>query len=361
MRSSRSAVSQTRAVWILAVLATLAFVRFAMELLVPIVVGVLISLALEPIVGWLERRRVPRLAGTLLVMGTLVGAAGLGVYSLRDDVVSAVEALPDTARRIREMVTEQFAGGTLERASQELRGEAPQPASASGSGQRPSGSVPATPAPAEAAASVLPVIGQSVFAVLGHITVVGFLVFFLLASGPRSTERVIAMADSPEQGATIGRILRDIFGQLERFLLVQASTAALVALSTWAVLAWVGMQQALLWGVLAGLFNTIPYFGPVVVSGGLFAVGLVQGGATTGLQTAGAALLITSLEGWLLTPVLMGKAERMNVLSVFIGVLLWTWLWGAWGTLLAVPMLAVLKSVADRVEGMKPLRRLMAA
>ncbi len=57
---------------------------------------------------------------------------------------------------------------------------------------------------------------------------------------------------------------------------------------------------------------------------------------------------------------LMGRAERMNVLSVFVGLLLWTWLWGAWGTLLAVPMLAVMKSVADRVEGLKPVGRLMA-
>jgi predicted PurR-regulated permease PerM len=74
----------------------------------------------------------------------------------------------------------------------------------------------------------------------------------------------------------------------------------------------------------------------------------------------GAALLITSLEGWLLTPALMGKAERMSALVVFLGVLLWTWMWGGWGTLLAVPMLAIVKSVADHVERLKPIGRLMA-
>jgi predicted PurR-regulated permease PerM len=109
------------------------------------------------------------------------------------------------------------------------------------------------------------------------------------------------------------------------------------------------------------VFNSIPYFGPAIVSGGLFAVGLAQGGGLTqALQMAGAAILITSLEGWLITPALMGKAERMSALAVFLGLLVWTWVWGGWGTVLAVPMLVVIKSVADHVERLRPLGRLMA-
>jgi hypothetical protein len=83
-------------------------------------------------------------------------------------------------------------------------------------------------------------------------------------------------------------------------------------------------------GDARGHFNSIPYFGPVVVAGGLFLVGLVQGGGfTAALQMSGAAIVITSLEGWLLTPPLMGKVERMNALTVFVGLLVWTWVWDA--------------------------------
>jgi predicted PurR-regulated permease PerM len=122
-----------------------------------------------------------------------------------------------------------------------------------------------------------------------------------------------------------------------------------------------GVPQAPLWAVLAGVFNSIPYFGPIIVSGGLLAVGLVQSGdMVRALTMAGAALAITSLEGWLLEPPLMGKAERMHVVVVFLGVLLWTWIWGAWGTILAVPMLVIVKSVADHIESLKPVSRLMA-
>jgi predicted PurR-regulated permease PerM len=134
-----------------------------------------------------------------------------------------------------------------------------------------------------------------------------------------------------------------------------------VGAATWAVLAWMGVRHAATWGILAGVFNSIPYFGPIVVSGGLFLVGMIQGGGMTqALQMSGVAILITSLEGWLLTPALMGKAERMSALAVFLGVLLWTWIWGPWGTVLAVPMLVVVKSVADHVPPLRPIGRLMA-
>ena len=160
----------------------------------------------------------------------------------------------------------------------------------------------------------------------------------------------------------ISGILRDINIQIQRFLFVQLVTATIVAVATWAVLAWMDVANAAVGGLLAGAFNSVPYFGPVFVSGGLFLVGMVQSGDTSqAIRMATAALAITALEGWVLTPPMMGRAERMNVIAVFIGLLLWTWLWGAWGTLLAVPMLAVTKSVADHVPGLRPLARLMAS
>jgi predicted PurR-regulated permease PerM len=156
-------------------------------------------------------------------------------------------------------------------------------------------------------------------------------------------------------------IIDDITARIQRFLLVRIVTSAIVAVATWLMLAWMGVAQAAVWGILAGAFNSIPYFGPILVSGGLLLVGLGQtGDLVRALWIAAAALAITSLEGWLLTPPLLGKAERMHVVVVFLGVLLWTWIWGAWGTLLAVPMLVVVKSVADHVESLKPIGRLMA-
>lgn len=349
------AASQTRALWLIASLAALWALRLAADLLIPIVLGILASLALEPVVAWLVRRGLPRLAATTFVLLVLVGSSALAVYATRDRIVSGVQALPQALREAQQMLQERLeaAGlsGAPENAGQTPGRETTPPSTSPGQ---------ALPNAMSGAAAAAQRAAQSLLALTGNLMVILFLMFFLLQAGPTTSRRLVAMARSDERRRTVAVILDEVNAQVQRFLFVRLLTSAVVAAATWGVLAWMDAPNAMVWGLLAGLVNSIPYFGPVIVSGGLFVVGAVQSNARDGLEMAGAALLITSLEGWLLTPPLMGRAERMNVLSVFIGLLVWTWLWGAWGTLLAVPLLAVMKSVADHVEGLKPIGRLMA-
>jgi predicted PurR-regulated permease PerM len=321
----------------LAVIAVLLFLREAATFLIPIVLAVLISYTLEPIVAWLDRHGVPRAAGTALVVVLLVAGLGWVGYTLRHEGQRVLESLPHVAQRVREFVVDAIANVGV-------------PAR-----RQAGGGLNVTTTVAQWAA-------QSLFALAGHTMVIVFLVFFLLIAGPHVRNRVVEIAGPGREGRrTAAEIIDDINRQIQRFLLVRLATAIAVALLTWVVLAWMGVANAAIWGILAGAFNSIPYFGPVIVSGGLLVVGLVQnGGLMQALQMSGAALAITSLEGWLLTPPLMGKAERMSALAVFVGLLLWTWLWGAWGTILAVPMLVLLKSVADHIEPLNPIGRLMA-
>ena len=92
------------------------------------------------------------------------------------------------------------------------------------------------------------------------------------------------------------------------------------------------------------------------MTAGLSVVGYLQFG-TIGMSAAvaGVSLLITTLEGWLLTPVLMGRASSMNQVAVFAGLLFWSWVWGIWGMLLAVPMMMVVKVICDHVEPLQPV------
>jgi predicted PurR-regulated permease PerM len=281
---------------------------------------------------------------------------------LRDDALQVIEALPEVARRARELVSAQGSGPAervrqaaeeLQRSSQDQRPDE-RTGNASDQPQKPAGVSTTIEWVQRGVGSVL--------ALAGHITVIIFLVFFLLISGGHFKRRIIDIAGPQlERRRITATIIDDINGQIQRFLLVRVATAGVVAVATWGVLAWMGVRQAAVWGILAGVFNSIPYFGPVIVSGGLLLVGLVQSGdAVQALKISAAALVITALEGWLLTPPLLGKAERMHVVVVFLGVLLWTWIWGAWGTILAVPMLVVVKAVADHLESLKPVSRLMA-
>jgi len=327
--------SATVPLWILAVVAVLWFLQTARSLFIPIALGVLVSYALEPVVGWLERRRVPRMLGAGLVMLVLLALGSLAVYALYDEAIDLIETLPQTLEQARERLLSQLG---LSPDSAQKAGDA-----LAASGGERSG-------------------GGALFSLAGHAVVVFFLVFFLLISGHLVRDRLLEIAGpDAERRRTTAVIITEINTQIQRYLVVLLLTAILVGATTWAVLSWFQVKDAALWGMLAGIFNSIPYFGPVIVSGGLFVVGFADGGGLTqALQMSGAALVITSLEGWLVTPALMGKAERMNVLAVFVGLLLWIQLWGELGTILAVPMLVVIKSVADHVDTLKPLGRLMA-
>jgi predicted PurR-regulated permease PerM len=96
------------------------------------------------------------------------------------------------------------------------------------------------------------------------------------------------------------------------------------------------------------------------VSGGLSIVAFLQFGTPSmTLVVAGISLAITSLEGWLLTPMLMGKIASMNRVAVFVGLLFWSWAWGVWGMLLAVPVMMSIKAVCDHVEELKPVGRFL--
>jgi predicted PurR-regulated permease PerM len=257
---------------------------------------------------------------------------------LRDEATQAAQAVPQLVERARQVITP---------------GNDP-------ANPPPHGSSGSVPVPAGLLGAIQTVAG-SVFTFAGNVTVVFFLCFFLL-TGHHFKGRILEIigpdVDRRRQFTTI---INDVNAQIQRFLVVRLITATVVGALTWLALVWMGVANAGVWGLLAGTFNSIPYFGPIVVSGGLFLVGLVQdGGMAQALQMAGVALLITTLEGWLLTPLLLGKAENMNALTVFVGLLVWTWIWGAWGTILAVPMLVIAKAVADHTPSLKPFGRLMA-
>ena len=329
------------------------FLRAARTVLIPIALAVLISYALEPVVAWLERRRVHRLVGSATVLLLVLAGITGGTYALKDDATRVVQALPKAAERARALLTSQLGSST------EALGQV------SGAlGHEPSSSREPKPTgtSGQVAGSVLERAVSATLAFAGHVVVIVFLVLFLLISGHHVRNRLVEITGPDvEDRRTTATIIDEINAHIQRYLVVLLFTGAVVGVSTWLVLAWIGVENAAMWGVLAGVFNSIPYFGPVVVSGGLFVVGIVQGGGISqALQMSGAAIVITSLEGWLLTPPLMGKVERMSALAVFIGLLLWTWIWGAWGTVLAVPMLVIIKSTADHVPQLRSLGRLMA-
>jgi predicted PurR-regulated permease PerM len=354
---------RSAALTVLAVLATILVLQYAQSMIIPIVLGLLISYAVEPVVARLTKWHVPRPLAAALVLLALTGGTGWLLYGLRSEAAAIVEQLPDAARRLREMVendrpTPAVAIQQVQKAATELEkaaSAAAPPPSANGV-QR----VQVEPAPFSVTDYVMwGSIG--VAAAIGQLVLILFLAYFLLASGDLYRRKLVKIVGpSLTKKKVTVQILSEIDRQIEMFLLVQVFTSTIVAVATWLAFRALGLNQAAVWGVLAGVFNSIPYFGPVLVTGGTAVVAFLQFGTINmAVVISGVSLVITSLEGFLLTPWLTSRASSMNAVAIFVGLLFWGWVWNVWGILLAVPMLMVLKSICDHVEDFKPVGELL--
>jgi len=363
--SIRAAVDvRSAALTVIAILAIMMVLRIAAAMVIPIVLGVLISYALEPIVVWMERHHLPRPISAAIVLAVLVAGSCWLVYSLRFEGQAIVEKLPQAARRVRHALENQRPTNT--RAIQQVQNAATELEKAATAAATPPPTPPGvTRVQVESApfnvTDYLLWGSIGLVAAMGQILLVLFLVFFLLASGDLYKRKLVKIVGPSLSRKKITlQILADIDRQIETFLLVEVFTSLLVAIATWLVFTWIGLEQAAVWGVLAGIFNSIPYFGPFVVAAGTAAVGLMQfGSIRMALLVSVLSLVITTVEGLLLTPWLTSRAMRMNAVAIFIGLLFWGWVWNIWGMLLAVPMLMVIKAICDRVEDFQQIGELL--
>lgn len=347
----------------LVVLATLACVfmlKWASAVFIPLVVGLLFSYGLSPVVDWLQRRRIPRALSAAVLVLSIVSGVGATAYSLSDDASELIASLPLAAEKLRNTLrtqqgkpdspleTVQKAAAQLEKAAEESTLSSPLARNV----QRVQIEKPKFDIKDHLWSGTM-----GLLAMLGQIGMVALITFFLLASGDTFRRKLVKLAGPTLSSKRITlQALNEIHDQIQRFMLVQLFTSALVGVLTWLCFMAVGLESAAVWGIAAGVLNLVPYLGNVIVTGGSALVGFLQFGTLEmALLIATISLVLNSIEGFLLTPWLTSRASKMNAVSIFVGVLAWGWLWGAWGLLLGVPILMVVKSICDRVDDLKPV------
>jgi predicted PurR-regulated permease PerM len=345
---------------VLAVCAGITMMRYAAPLLMPIVLSMMLFYMLDPIVDRLHRWRLPRFLASILVVFGVVGAVSLGAASLWPQIDSVLMKIPEGTQHLRRTIREnrRVQGDTaIERIQEAARAVD----SAAAEAAKPA---PATPGIARVevidqpwrVSDLLWTGGLGVVGIGGQAVTVLLLTIFLLYEDDSFKRALVAQMETKNNQRITVRILNDIARQIERFIWVQVATSVVVGVATWLTLWWLGIAEPMVWGVFAGLLNSVPYFGPFIVTVGLAIVGYLQFGTLQ--QTAlvaGAALAITSIEGMFLTPHLLSRAASLNHVAMFIAIAFWSWAWGVPGMLLAVPMLMVIKAVCDHVEGLKPI------
>ncbi|MES1265475.1 MAG: AI-2E family transporter, partial [Variovorax sp.] len=195
----------------------------------------------------------------------------------------------------------------------------------------------------------------------GQLTLVAFLTFFALGSGNTFRRKLVKITGPSLQKKKITvHVLDDITQHIERYLLVQILSSALVGVATGLAFWAMGLDNAAVWGIIAAVTNLIPYIGSVIVMGAAGLVAFLQfNSIQMTLLVGGTSLVIHTLVGNLLVPFLTSKTSRMNPLAVFVGVIFWGWLWGIWGLLLGIPIMMVAEAVCDHVEDLQPIGELL--
>ncbi len=352
---------------VLAVLASLWALKAASEVFIPILLAMTFSYALSPVVDRLERWRWPRALSAALLLTALVVGIGWTGYTLSDDATALVESLPTAAQKLREAVRPQR--GHTESTIDKVQRAASQLEQAAQEGA-------ASPAPTPRGVTRVTIERSrfdikdylwsgtlGVMASVGQAVVVLFITFFLLAAGSTFRRKLVKITGpSFAQKRITVQVLDEITAQIRVYLLVQLGTSVLVGLVTGLAFWAIGLERAAVWGVAAFVLNFVPYIGSIIIAVAAALMAFVQfSNPQTVLLVAGTVMLVHTISGNLLTPWLTSRTNRMNPIVVFIGVLGFGWLWGAWGLLLGVPVLTSIKAVCDRVDDLKPIGELMGA
>lgn len=327
-------------------LLALAFTLHAAQtLLIPILIAVFLSILFFPMVRRLARLRIPRALSAGLIVLALLGALGLGISMLAEP---AQEWISDAPRSIRQLKSETTAAKDKLKDIQELAEEVDELTTVEAGGrQRAQPVVVETPGTLQQVVGSMPVLGASVMVIV-------FLTFFILVSGDDLLLKLTRCGRTWGERRRIVTIARHIQAELSRYLATVTVINAALGASTAIVLYFLDVPNPLMWGTMVAIFNFAPYVGAVVSTLVLLVVGLTTfPDFTEALSVPLSFLFLTIVEGQLITPAVVGRNMTISPMMVLLSVVIWGWLWGIPGALMAVPILASFKSVCDHVPSLR--------
>lgn len=340
-------VRPSKAITGLFVIALLFALYLARQLLLPVVLALLFSFLLAPVMRGFRRLRVrPSIAAAIVVvvlMGILISAVG----ALSEPAAAWLDKAPQVFARLEDKLSpvKRIVGEVSQTAEkvQEF-------ASAEG-GRR-------------AVAVQDSTLRTMLFANAQNLlygAIVGiFMLYFILATRELFLFKLRKVLPSREDKEHAVEIAEAMEVEVSRYLftaaMIYTGLGAVVALAMWLL----GMPNPVLWGVMAGLLNFVPYIGPMVTLTVIAAVAVLTfDDLGRAMLVPAVFLLITSLEGQLITPLIMGRRLELNPLVIFFGIVFWGWLWGVPGALMAVPITVTLKIIFDRIPSLAAVGELL--
>jgi predicted PurR-regulated permease PerM len=339
---------------------------FGREIIIPIALAILLSFVLAPLVGLLQRARIPR--GLAVVSVVIIAFALLFAIGslLAAQLTQLAQDLPSYQSTITEKIQsfrETTAGrGTLERASgmlKDLSKELDKPkdaASALGAGARPKAAAPLTPVPVEVRQpdpSALESLQSLISPLLHPLATTGIIVIFvifILLQREDLRNRLIRLAGSHDLQRTTAA-LDDAASRLSRLFLIQLLVNGSFGVVIGTGLSLIGVPSAILWGILAAVLRFVPYIGAAIAAAFPLALSLaVDPTWSMLLWTLALFIVVEPIVGHVIEPMVYGHSTGLSPVAVVVSATFWTALWGPIGLVLATPLTVCLVVLGRHVE-----------
>ncbi len=337
---------------VLIVLGTIAFLYFARPVVLPVFLACVAGMALKPLIRWLSYGHIPPALSAAVLLCLLVAAIGAGFFELGRPALAWMNDAPAHMTELRQRVQRMFP--RVARFSQ-----AAEAVNNLGAAEAEQEKVTTVELKTSRVPSTFINWTGTFLAGVGETLV---LLYLLLASGDLFLQKLVHVMPTFREKKSAVEISREIQQNISNYLfsvsLINITLGVLVS----GGLYWLGVPNAVMWGMLAALLNFVPYFGPV---SGVILLGIV--GLLTfdtlwkGLLPPAWYLLLHLLEANLITPVLLGRRFTLNPVIIFVSLIFWTWLWGVPGALLSVPILVSIKVVCDRVPSLSHVSELLTS
>jgi predicted PurR-regulated permease PerM len=321
-------------------LALLAALYAAREIVLPIILAIILNLLLQPALRLLERLHVPRMLGALLLIALLFGTIVAFVTGMSGPASSWAAKLPEGVPRLQEHLN--FLRAPIEAVRQfwqQAQGYV------SGDSQPASST-----SPAFGAGLLLTIFSNTSAFAAGFLETV-LVLFFLLLSGDTFLRRLVEVlpnfSDKRQAVEISQHIEHDISAYLITITIMNAAVGLTTALAMWLC----GLGDPILWGAVAFLLNYVPILGPMIGVAMFTLAGLLTAKTLwLALLPAGLYFVIHLAEGEIITPTLLARRFTLNRVLVILALIFWYWMWGVPGAILAVPMLAITKIICDRIR-----------
>jgi predicted PurR-regulated permease PerM len=324
--------------WSLATLAAIGvgFVLYVgREVMLPVVAAFVVGIMLGPAAHRLESLHVPRWLAALLLVASVTLIVAFVILLILPRVSELTTGLPGIIASLKEKlhVFDGLIGGWRHFTAM--------------LGEPPGGDAVALPLPG------ISWVPSTISLLLPPIT--GFLFFLVLlllfiSEWPSLRRGLVMTFASRDSRLTVLKILNEIESGLANYLLIVTVINVGVGALTGLICKFTGMPNAVGFGALAGTLNFIPIVGPIAMFVVLLVVGVVaEPTILLGLLPAAGFLLLITVEGQFLTPMIIGRHLELNALAVLLSLAFWTWLWGPMGAFLSSPILTVALILKQRL------------